>query len=44
MSRVYQEKKENTAGRGNSKGMELGKATAMSGKQQGETLEQGSQS
>lgn len=33
MSRVYQEKKENTAGRGNSKGMELGKATAMSWEQ-----------
>ena len=30
MSRVYQEKKENTAGRGNSKGTELGEATAMS--------------
>lgn len=43
MSRVYQEKKENTAGRG-SKGMELGKATAMSREQQGESfLEQGSQ-
>ena len=33
MSRVYQEKKENTAGRGSSRGAELGKATAVSWEQ-----------
>lgn len=45
MSRVYQEKKKNTAGKENSRRLELRKATAMSRKKQVECyLEQGSQS